>query len=138
MIPILPDVDALVADALRENLPGANVCVLWPREGWSELLPLVVARRVSGSAPDARGIDVALIDVQCAAGTRREANTLARTVRVVLAGACRDQFRGSDGYLTRFQEVAGPSELRVGEPEAGPDLFRFQATYRVTTRPNRP
>ncbi|MBA0054295.1 hypothetical protein E0L36_26620 [Streptomyces sp. AJS327] len=138
MMPTLPDVDALVTDALRSGLPGANVRVLWPPDGWEDLLPLVVASRVSGAAVDPRGIDVALVDVQCAARTRREANALARTARVVLASTCRAQFRGADGYLTRFQEVAGPAELRVGEPEAGPDLFRFQATYRVTARPNRP
>lgn len=137
MIPLLPDTDALVTDALRASMPTSYVCVLWP-DDWSEKLPLIVARRVSGTAPDFRGIDAAVIDVQCAATTRREASLIARTARVVLATACRDQFQGDDGYLTRFEEVTGPAELRVGAPDNGPDLFRFQATYRVTSRPTRP
>ncbi|MFB7643885.1 hypothetical protein ACFC0S_03185 [Streptomyces sp. NPDC056084] len=120
--------------ALRTGLDGASVRVLWP-DDWAHVLPLVVARRVGGAALDARGIDSALVDVQCAAGTRLEASRLARTARAALANACADQFRGADGYLSHFEDVAGPAELRTGDPDAGPDLFRFQATYRVTARP---
>ncbi|MGK5728180.1 phage tail termination protein [Streptomyces sp. URMC 124] len=134
MRPVLPDVDALVVDALREGLGGAQVRVLWPAD-WADQLPMVVARRVPGGRSDARGIDVALIDVQAVARDRREASRLARVARVVLADACRSQHRGPDGYLARFEDVTGPAEIRTGEPEAGPDLFRFQATYRVTARP---
>ncbi|ANZ19951.1 hypothetical protein ACH4YO_19220 [Streptomyces noursei] len=134
MRPVLPDVDALVVDALRTGLSGATVRVVWP-EDWADRLPLVVARRVPGGSSNPLGVDVALIDVQCAAPDRRDASRLARTARVALAEACRDQFRGADGYLSRFEDVSGPAEIRVGEPAAGPDLFRFQATYRVTARP---
>ncbi|UQI46720.1 hypothetical protein M1P56_21385 [Streptomyces sp. HU2014] len=132
--PLLPDVDALVTGALRAGLPGATVRVLWP-EQWAGVLPLVVVRRVGGVGQDARGIDSAIIDVQCAARTRREASLLARRARVVLAEACATQYRGVDGYLTHFADVSGPHELRTGAPSAGPDLFRFQATYRVICRP---
>ncbi|MEU7636562.1 MULTISPECIES: hypothetical protein [unclassified Streptomyces] len=134
MRPVLPDVDALVTDALRQGLSGATVRVGWPAD-WADRLPLVVARRVSGGTATPQGIDVALIDVQCAAVDRRDASRLARTARVALAEGCRAQFRGVDGYLSRFEDVSGPAEIRVGDPPAGPDLFRFQATYRVTARP---
>ncbi|MEV7925309.1 hypothetical protein [Kitasatospora sp. NPDC088779] len=135
MIPILPDTDALITDALRAGLPGATVRVLWP-DDWSTHLPLVVARRVDGAASSSAGVDAAIIDVQCAASTRREASLLARTARTVLLAACRAQFAGLDGYLSTGAEASGPAELRTGTPTAGPDLFRFQATYRVTTRPH--
>ncbi|UQA92864.1 phage tail termination protein [Streptomyces halobius] len=134
MRPVLPDVDALVVDALREGLSGATVRVAWP-DDWADRLPLIVARRVPGGSSNPLGIDVALIDVQAAATDRREASRLARVARVVLADACRGQCRGTDGYLSRFADVSGPAEIRTGEPTAGPDLFRFQATYRVTARP---
>ncbi|MEW1673043.1 hypothetical protein AB0O47_07310 [Streptomyces noursei] len=134
MRPVLPDVDALVLDALRVGLGGATVRVAWPGD-WADQLPLVVAHRVPGGTANPLGIDVALIDVQCAAPDRRDASRLARTARVALAKACRAQFRGADGYLSRFEDVSGPAEIRVGDPTAGPDLFRFQATYRVTARP---
>ncbi|KWT60600.1 hypothetical protein ADL21_18280 [Streptomyces albus subsp. albus] len=134
MRPVLPDVDALVTDALRAGLSGATVCVLWP-DDWPDRLPLVVAHRVPGGSSNPLGIDVALVDVQCAAPDRRDASSLARVARVVLAEACRNQFRGPDGYLSRFEDVTGPAEIRTGTPAAGPDLFRFQATYRVTARP---
>lgn len=133
-LPVLPDVDELVTSALRVGLPTATVRVAWP-EDWSYALPLVVARRVAGTAVDPVGLDAALIDVQCAAATRSGASALARTARVVLLSACRAQFHGQDGYLSHGEDVAGPFEIRTGSPEAGPDLFRFQATYRVTARP---
>ncbi|PBC84584.1 MULTISPECIES: hypothetical protein [unclassified Streptomyces] len=133
-VPVLPDVDALVVDALRAGLKGATVQVLWP-EDWAGALPLVVARRVAGAAVDSLGLDAAVIDVQCAASGRREASALARTARAVLLNACRAQFAGMDGYLSHGEDVAGPFEIRTGNPAPGPDFFRFQATYRVTARP---
>ena len=134
--PVLPDVDELVTSALRAGLPdGVAVRVLWPAD-WVDVLPLVVARRVGGTAIDPIGLDAATVDVQAAATTRRAASTLARTARVVLLGACRVQWRGRDGYLSHGEDVSGPFELRTGEPVAGPDFFRFQATYRVTARPS--
>ncbi|WP_446033492.1 phage tail termination protein [Streptomyces gossypii] len=137
MIPTLPDMDALVTEALRSGLPGVAVRVSVPAD-WLTLLPLVTALRVGGVSPDPRGIDRALVDVQALAATRREASAVARSARVTLASACRTQFRGSDGYLTHFEEVSGPRELSTGEPDDGPDLFRFQATYRLTSRPITP
>ena len=132
--PVLPDMDELVTSALRAGLPGVTVRVLWP-ENWSKVLPLVVARRVAGAAIDPVGLDAAVISVQCAANTRREASTVARTARAVLLGACRNQYQGADGYLSHGEDVSGPFEIRTGDPPPGPDLFRFQATYRVTARP---
>lgn len=132
--PLLPDVDELVTSALRDALPGVTVRVLWP-DDWADALSLVVARRVAGAAVDPVGLDAAVVDVQCAATTRRDASALARTARAALLAACRSQYQGTDGYLSHGQDVTGPFELRTGAPETGPDLFRFQATYRVTARP---
>ncbi|KIZ14512.1 hypothetical protein [Streptomyces natalensis] len=134
MIPVLPDIDELVTSALREGLPGVTVRVLWP-EDWQHALPLVVARRVAGAAISPVGLDAAVIDVQCAASTRREASALARTARAVLLRACVAQYHGVDGYLSHGEDIAGPFEIRTGMPEPGTDLFRFQASYRVTARP---
>ncbi|QMU72140.1 hypothetical protein [Streptacidiphilus sp. P02-A3a] len=130
----LPDVESLVHAALRDGLPGAAVRVMWPAE-WADVLPLVVARRVSGVAVPGPGLDVAVIDVQSAAPTRPAAGLLARQVRPALLAAARAQYRGADGYLGHVEESAGPVELRAGVPSPGSDLFVFTATYRVTARP---
>ncbi|MYT30469.1 MULTISPECIES: hypothetical protein [unclassified Streptomyces] len=137
MTPVLPDIDELVRAALTAELPQAKVFTLWP-DDWAEHLPLVVARRVAGAAPDPRGLDAALIDVQAAAGDRRAAHYLARQARAVLFDACAAQFSYTDagGYLSHFQgETSGPAEIRDSHPTPGTDLFRFQATYRLTARP---
>lgn len=138
MTPLLPDADELVRAALAAGLPaGTSVFTLWP-DDWANRLPLVVAHRVAGAAPDPRGLDAALIDLQCAAVDRRAAHRLARQARAVLFDACAAQFShpDADGYLSHFgTESAGPAEIRDNRPVPGPDLFRFQATYRITARP---
>jgi len=130
----LPDVESIVLAALRDGLPGAAVRVVWPAD-WAEVLPLVVARRVSGAAVPGPGLDVAVVDVQSAAPTRPAAALLARRVRPALLAAARTQYAGADGYLGHVEETAGPVELRAGSPTPGPDLFVFGSTYRVTARP---
>ncbi|MEU7639877.1 hypothetical protein AB0C11_27930 [Streptomyces sp. NPDC039016] len=136
MTTVLPDTDELVRAALAAGLPTANVFTLWP-DDWAARLPLVVARRVAGAAPDPRGLDAALIDVQAAADDRRAAHHLARQARAVLFDACADQFMhaDADGYLSHFRgETAGPAEIRDNRPAPGADFFRFQATYQITAR----
>ncbi|GAA1160923.1 hypothetical protein F4556_005184 [Kitasatospora gansuensis] len=135
----LPDTDALVRGALAAGLAatGAQVFTLWP-DDWTSWLPLVVARRVGGSAVDPRGLDAAVIDVQCAAADRSAASLLARQAGAALFDACTAQWPdpAAGGYLSHFgDDVSGPAEIRTGSPAAGPDMFRFQATYRVTARP---
>ncbi|MDG4857358.1 hypothetical protein P8605_04165 [Streptomyces sp. T-3] len=138
MTTVLPDVDELVRAALTAGLPsGTSVFTLWP-DDWPQRLPLVVARRVAGAALDPRGLDAAVVDVQCAAPDRRTAHRLARQVRAVLFDACAAQFTypEAEGYLSRFAaEPSGPAEIRDTFPTPGADLFRFQATYRITARP---
>lgn len=137
MTPVLPDIDELVRAALAAGLPQAHVLTLWP-DDWGQRLPLVVARRVAGAAPDPRGLDLALIDVQTAATDRRIAHRLARQARTVLFDACTAQFTHpeAEGYLSHFgAETSGPAEIRDAHPTPGADLFRFQATYRITARP---
>ncbi len=137
MSAVLPDTDALVRGALTAALPGTQVFTLWP-DDWASRLPLVTARRVGGAAVDPRGLDAAVIDVQCAAADRNAASLLARQARAALFDACTAQYRdvAAGGYLSHFgDEAAGPAEIRTGTPAASPGLFRFQATYRVTARP---
>lgn len=137
MNPLMPDLDALVLSALRAADLGATVSVKWPQgTGWASSLPLVVAHQVAGGDANRMGRITGLVDVQCVATDRKEASALARTARVALADACTAQFRGSDGYLSHFYDVtAGPTELTAGTTATDPELFRFQAVYRVSARP---
>lgn len=134
MIYKTPDLDALVLDALRATDLTATVAVLMPQEPSAEL-PLIVARQVPGGTSNAMGMVTGIVDVQSLAATRRAASELSRDVQAALHSACRSRFLGTDGYLCRFEPVTGaPVEIRVGVPTPDTNLFRFQATYRITAR----
>lgn len=140
MTQVLPDLDALVREALTAGLPDASVWTLWP-DDWAHHLPLVVARRLPGAAADdPRFLDRALVDVQSCAADRSTASLLARRARAVLWDACERQFASSSsgGYLSRLvDEFGGPAELRADDGIAHADVFRFQATYSLQARPAR-
>lgn len=140
MTQVLPDLDILVREALTAALPDASVWTLWPGD-WAARLPLVVARRVSGGAPDPRFLDAALVDVQVCAADRTAASLLARRARAALWDACERQFasEAAGGYLSRFaDEFGGPAELRTGDDAVlHTDVWRFQATYSIQARPAR-
>jgi len=129
--PILPDVEALVTEAVRARLTAVRVVVDLPAD-WDAASPLVVAHRVGGAAPDPRFLDRALIDVQCWHTDRRSASRLAREVRAVLVDACRMAFSNAEGSLSHFTEVSGPWAPAPGEHA---NLSRFIATYQITARP---
>ncbi|WP_449657917.1 phage tail termination protein [Streptomyces chrestomyceticus] len=129
--PILPDIEALTLAAIRARLPGIRVVVDIPSD-WDATRPLIVAHRVGGAAEDARFLDRALMDVQVWYRDRRYASMLARTVRMALADACRDQFSDIEGALSSFTEVSGPW---CPGPEDDTGLTRFIATYQLTARP---
>lgn len=132
MTPILPDAEALVIAAVRAGSPGVAVRVAWP-DDWAAVLPMVVASRVAGNSVRP-GIDMAVIDVKCGATDRRSASLLARRVHAVLSGAATAQFAAEGGYLAALEQVSAPVHRDMGAPSPGPDLFVFQATYRVTVR----
>lgn len=135
MIRTLPDMDGLVLAAIRDQLPDVNARRRVP-DNWLTLLPMVVAHRVPGSSSaDSRGVDVAVMDVQCLAADARASSALARDVRAALLRAARDRYRGTDGYISRVTDISTPSEIPAGSLATGPDLVRYSATYRVTARP---
>ncbi|MCC3773485.1 hypothetical protein [Streptomyces sp. UNOB3_S3] len=132
---VLPDTEALVLHALRAYLPtGTAVRVAMPQH-WAGLLPLVVARRVGGKARDPRFIDSGMFTVEALAASRPAASLLARQARGALLAACRDQHRGSDGYLSRFIEVTGPFMTGDALTAGHPGACRFTATYQLNARP---
>lgn len=138
MTAVLPDVDTLVRGVLAAGLDGAQVFNLWP-DDWYARMPLVVARRTPGSAAiDPRFLDAATVDVQTCAADRAAASLLARQARRALWDACTAQFADdtAGGYLSSFQEISGPAELRTGnDAVVHTDVFRIQATYLVQARP---
>jgi hypothetical protein len=140
MTPLMPDVDDLVRKAYTAALPGVTVVTVWPSD-WAQQLPLLVARKVPGSAAvDPRGLDRSTISVTTCAATRGEASLLARQARKELFDACTAQFADEEagGYLSHFNELVGPFWQRAGDSALNHSgVYRFEATYQVTSRPHR-
>ncbi|GGX98565.1 hypothetical protein [Streptomyces fructofermentans] len=139
MTPLLPDVDHLVRAAYEAEFPDATVVNAWPSD-WAAHLPLLVARKVPGSAAvDVRGLDRSTISVTVCADSRAEASLMARHARRALFDACTAQFADVEagGYLSHFTELVGPFWQRAGDAAlTHSGSYRYEATYQVTTRPH--
>ncbi|MGW6602033.1 phage tail termination protein [Streptomyces sp. NPDC055036] len=128
--PILPDIEALVLEAVRARLTAVRVVADLPAD-WDAASPLVAIHRAGGAAPDARFYDRALMDVQVWHTDRRSASRLGREVRAILVDACALQFSNAEGSLSHFTEVSGPWNPGPGDYA---NLSRFIATYQLTAR----
>lgn len=132
---LTPDLDALVASALRAADLGATVVVNRPPGTIAEHVPLVVARQTPGGSATTHRSVTGLVNVQVFAADRREASQLARSVVAALVDAARDRFSTPDGYLNR---VSTPGGAPVELPDADRDsaYYRFSVSCRVSARSN--
>lgn len=133
---LLPYADDLLCGIVRATVPDTEVGTLVPADLAANPRRFVYLHRVGGAALDLEFLDVATVDVQTFAATRRGAADLADDVRAALYLAWRGQLVTAEGHLAAFREITGPSELRTGnQPDS---LYRFQATYAASIRPPRP
>lgn len=135
---VLPDVDMMVPALLRGELDaGVTVENLRPAD-FLQRLPLVTARRIPGAGPPRNWqfYDVALLDLQTWAATRKQASDLAADCLTALCSAgARQAVLAGLGSFKSVDVTVGPGELREAD-QAG-DLWRFHSSYRVAVRPLR-
>ncbi|RCV53471.1 DUF3168 domain-containing protein [Marinitenerispora sediminis] len=134
MARLLPRVDALLVGILRPALgPGVTVGTRIPDQ---MPLPFVMARRAGGASIHPRFLDQALVDVQVWAGSDAEAEGLAQAVRDALyeASTTPQVIVPGMGYLSWFAEQAAPVLLPSDTEDH--NVYRYQATYQINTRPD--
>ncbi|MET7956321.1 hypothetical protein ABZT07_20435 [Streptomyces sp. NPDC005317] len=135
--PVLPDAGELVRLALAAAFQDATVVSAIPGD-WANRVPLLCARITPGSgAVDIRGLGVATIAVTTIAADREEASLMSRQAGPRLRDACKAQFSGSDGYLSRYvAELVAPFWQRAGDAAlTHSGVYRYECTHQVTTRP---
>ncbi len=131
----LPDVDDVLLAVLGggEVVCGANV----PADLAERLKPAgshyVAAHRFGGAAVHPEFLDRATVEVDSWSASRRTAESVAQTCRVLLYGAWRSQQRHAGASISRYLEVTAPAELPTGSQSDG--LYRFGATYSLHIRP---
>jgi hypothetical protein len=132
-LPTLPDADALVLAALRAGVPDQAFATQIPANLLASL-PYVTVARFGGATVDPRFLDLATIDLQTWAGTRKAAFDLALECRTVLRDAWLNATVYADlGHIAHFREITAPNELRTDDQ--ADQLWRTQATYSLALRP---
>lgn len=128
---LLADVDDVLRAVLAPS--GVPVSPNTPADLLQRLPYTVAARVPGGPAPHPALLDRATVQVDCYAGSRREAADLAETCRVLLWTAWREQSTHGGASIARFRGISEPAELRTSGQADG--LWRFVATYSLHVRP---
>lgn len=133
MTRVRPDPDLVVTTALRANLaPGPTVVALRPND-FLDRLPLVAARTITADAGQMLAhVTYAEVDVQSWAETRQAASDLDDACLAALRAARGQTY--ADGRIARIEPQALGTEVRDAD-QAG-RVYRWQASYRLTIRPN--
>jgi hypothetical protein len=120
-------------DVVRDILSAAGVTVgaNLPAD-LLDRLPYVSAHRFGGEMVDPEHLDRAAVAVDTWADSRRLADDLAETCRVLLYTAWRDQTVHAGATVAHYGESSAPSELRTEGQANG--LWRFNAGYSLHIR----
>lgn len=131
MTRMLPSVNSMLMGILRPALPAATVGTLIPA---NMPYPFVLARGVGGAAIDPRFVGSSLVDVQVWSQSDTVSEDLSEDARVALVIAWRNQTVVLGvGSIARFSEESSP--LLLPSDAAPKGVYRYQATYRLATRP---
>jgi hypothetical protein len=124
-----PDAEHMLMDALADLVAGpADVVTVIPDDLQTRLATgrSVIRVRVIGGSDD-RIADHPRVDVETFGSTRAAAQPLAETIRQRLISG---PLRTSHGIIDRAATEVGPQEI----PYDDPDVRRWIATYRLSTR----
>ena len=134
MVRLLPSVTTVLLGILRPALAPIPVRSLMPDLG--ETVPVVMARRAGGTALHPEFADTALVDGQCWHTTDADAEALADACRAALYRAWRTQQVVPDaGSIARWAEQSAP--VLIPDDDAPKGIYRYQALYQLTIRPDR-
>lgn len=125
---LMPDAEELLIAYLAESFPDATV-VAELFMGFEDELPLLRVSRIGGAQVRPLILDGPRLDIDCYAGSRVAASTLAREVAAMMPAAKGREFAG--GLVTSVAEEVGPA----WRPEFNPQIWHFGLTVVLTVRP---
>lgn len=129
---VFPSIEQLLIRWLPAQVGGVHVLAELPHnfqdaDGPTALLPVIAIDRISGAELEASPIiDRPVIDVDCYAGTRGQAQALAERVRYALCWTLPGS-RVESAVFTRARTIVGPRLL----PHANPAVRRYAAHYEL-------
>ncbi len=132
--PIMADVDQLLRDILTTALPEEVTVVEYLPADWTDLYPIVVARKLPGGAAVAMGLlERALCQVDVYDDDKTDALNLAQSCRTALYEAWRTQMPYRHGSISDYSETAAPAVLPKPNQPAGETFV--PATYQLHVCP---
>lgn len=129
--PTFPSIEVILVKWLKERL-GVHALTELPNNfqdanGPTALLPVIALERISGANLDGSPIiDRPIVDIDCYAGTRGQAQTIAEQVRRELCWTLPGQ-RVDGAVFSRTRTIVGPRLL----PHANPAVRRYSANYEL-------
>lgn len=132
----LPRVNALLLGVLRASDPPEGL-TLGSRIPAHMLLPFAMVHRTGGASIHPDQADQPIVSARSWADNDAQAEANAQWIRDALYRASRaPQLRVPGvGYINFFDEVMGPREMSGDLDDH--DTYCYQATYSITTRPDR-
>lgn len=125
---LMPDAEELLIAYLAETFPTTTV-VAELYMGFENELPLLRVSRIGGAQVRPLVLDGPRLDIDCFAGSRVDASTLAREVAAALPAAKGREYAG--GLVTSVAEEVGPA----WRPDFNPQIYHFGLTVVLTIRP---
>lgn len=135
--PLFPDVDDMLNQYLRPELPGIDIQQAMPPDNL-RIFPMALVRNVGGGRPHVRLLGGAMVAVDSFAESKRAARNTAESVVQVLGAAAENQTvvqdgEGRSGHIANYVVDSAPVEFRHTDSPAG--LYRYTAMVSFLVRP---
>ena len=145
-VPLMPDVERLVQDALIEYLPsdlvGSDVYVSPPSD-WAEKMPLFsITWRGGASTKWPERLQVSDMNIKAYALERSKGSKMIRLAHQALKEACLDHFSNkgvagveTPGVLSHVKVISPAGIEYEGLTSKHPDSVMFASVFRITSAP---
>lgn len=144
-VPMMPDIDRLVKDALQEYLPTGLVTGVYikPPFDWADHMPFVTVKwNGGGPAPESIRLQVRDVVIKAYALDQPSGNEILRHVEQALKTACLKHYSNkhvpgttTPGVLSYVREVSPLGLQYEGLTSKHPDSVLYEGMFRITSAP---
>ncbi|TDB90911.1 hypothetical protein E1264_03540 [Actinomadura sp. KC216] len=143
-VPLMPDIDRLVQDALLEYVPPeiATRVFVKPPLDWADLMPFITVKWNGGAPVNSVRLQVRDVVVKVYALDQASGNTAIRHVEKALKTACLNRYTNQNvpaattpGVLTKVRELSPLGYQYEGLTSKHPDSVLYEGMFRLTSAP---